>query len=86
MGDIGLERTPLRSAPWLQSEQVTTCLQFKMVAGVACAASATAPQTFDKYGKSTACRSDGEGGPWANDIYVIRGETASVSIYNPTLL
>ena len=34
MGDIGLERTPLRSAPWLQSEQVTTCLQFKMVAGV----------------------------------------------------
>ena len=34
MGDIGLERTPLTSAPWLQSEQVTTCLQFKMVAGV----------------------------------------------------
>ena len=34
MGDIGLEKTPLKSAPWLQSEQVTACLQFKMVAGV----------------------------------------------------
>ena len=48
-----------------------------------CAASATAPKTFDKYGKSTACGSDGEGGPWANDVYVIRGETASVSMYTP---
>ena len=34
-----------------------------------CAASATAPETFDKYGKSTACGSDGEGGPWANQVY-----------------
>ena len=48
-----------------------------------CAASATAPKTFDKYGKSTACRSDGEGGPSANDVYIIRGETASVSMYTP---
>ena len=38
-----------------------------------CAASATAPQTFNKYGKSTACKSDGEGGPWANQVYVIKG-------------
>ena len=37
-----------------------------------CAASATAAKTFDKYGKSTACRSDGEGGPWANQVYVIK--------------
>ena len=48
-----------------------------------CVASATAPKTFDKYGNSTACGSDGEGGPWANDVYVIRGETASVSMYTP---
>ena len=34
-----------------------------------CAASATAPQTFDKYGKSGACRADGEGGQWANQVY-----------------
>ena len=29
-----------------------------------CAASATAPQTFDKYGKSAACKADGDGGPF----------------------
>ena len=34
-----------------------------------CVARATAPKTFDKYGKSTACGSDGEGGPWANQVY-----------------
>ena len=39
-----------------------------------CAASATAPQTFDKYGKSSACRSDGEGGGGANQVYVIKGK------------
>ncbi|XP_068721032.1 uncharacterized protein [Montipora capricornis] len=38
-----------------------------------CAGSATADQTFDKYGTSTACDSDGEGGPWANQVYVIKG-------------
>ena len=36
-----------------------------------CAASATAPQTYDKYGKSTACKDDGEGGPWASQVYFI---------------
>ena len=35
-----------------------------------CVASATAPKTFDKYGKSTACGSDGEGGGWANQVYL----------------
>ena len=39
-----------------------------------CAASATAPQTFDKYGKSVACKADGEGGGWANQVYVIKGK------------
>ena len=38
-----------------------------------CAASATAEQTFDKYGKSSRCQNDGEGGPWANDVYVLQG-------------
>ena len=36
-----------------------------------CAACAIAPQTFDKYGKSTSCKADGEGGPWANQVYFI---------------
>ena len=38
-----------------------------------CAASATAPQTYDKYGKSTACNDDGEGGPYANHVYQLEG-------------
>ena len=39
-----------------------------------CAASATAPQTFDKYGKSTTCNADGEGGPWGNQVYIIKSK------------
>ncbi|XP_020631028.1 uncharacterized protein LOC110068007 [Orbicella faveolata] len=38
-----------------------------------CAASKIAPKTFDKYGKSSACKSDGEGGPWANHVYLTKG-------------
>ena len=48
---------------------------FAVQDGGQCAASATAPQTFDKYGKSTACKADGEGGPSANQVYLIKGET-----------
>ena len=44
-----------------------------------CASSATAGKTFNKYGKSTACKSDGEGGPWANQVYYITGEQLSLS-------
>ncbi|KAJ7380831.1 hypothetical protein OS493_007221 [Desmophyllum pertusum] len=36
-----------------------------------CAASAIAPQTYAKYGKSSACNADGEGGPWANEVYSV---------------
>ena len=46
---------------------------FAVQNGGHCQASATAPQTFDKHGKSTACRSDGEGAAWANQVYVIKG-------------
>ena len=38
-----------------------------------CAASATAAKTYDKYGKSTACRSGGKGGQWANQVYIFQG-------------
>ena len=34
-----------------------------------CASSATAKSTYRKYGVSTACMSDGEGGDWANHVY-----------------
>ena len=45
---------------------------FALQAGGWCVASATAPKTFDKYGKSTACGSDGEGGGWANQVYLLK--------------
>ena len=49
-----------------------------------CAASASAPQTYDKYGKSTACNADGEGGPMANNVYFIKGKSnESYSLYSP---
>ena len=39
-----------------------------------CATSASAAKTFNKYGESSACKSDGKGGPWANQVYYIKGE------------
>ena len=48
---------------------------FAVQDGGQCAASVTALQTFDKYGKSTACKAEGEGGPSVNQVYLIKGET-----------
>ena len=45
---------------------------FAVQNGGQCAASATAAQTFDKYGNSAACKADGEGGTWANQVYLIK--------------
>ena len=39
-----------------------------------CASSRLAEETFNKYGRSSACRSDGEGGPWANQVYELIGK------------
>ena len=56
---------------------------FAVQDGGQCAASATALQSFHNYGKSTACKADGEGGPSANQVYLIKGETAKlVNFYN----
>ena len=56
---------------------------FAVQNGGRCAASATALQTFDKYGISTACKNDGEGGPSANQVYLIKGETLKlINFYN----
>lgn len=38
-----------------------------------CASSRMAHITYRKYGKSNRCR-NGKGGPWANDVYVVRGK------------
>ena len=45
---------------------------YKMFAvqdGGLCLTSATAHQTYNKYGESQDCKSDGKGGPWANQVY-----------------
>ena len=39
-----------------------------------CAASRTGHLTYSRYGRSNRCR-NGKGGPWANDVYVLRGQT-----------
>ena len=39
-----------------------------------CASGPRAHKTFVKYGRSNRCR-NGKGGPWANDVYRIIGET-----------
>ena len=48
-----------------------------------CAASSSATKTFDKYGKSSACSLDGEGGPGANQVYVIKGQRIVISSIAP---
>ena len=42
-----------------------------------CAASAIASFTYDMYGVSSACKPNGKGGPWANQVYVIKGKCSS---------
>ena len=38
-----------------------------------CATGPKACATYKKYGRSNRCR-NGKGGPWANDVYVLRGK------------
>ena len=42
-----------------------------------CASTKRAHLTYRRYGKSNRCR-NGKGGPWANDVYVLRGKNYSV--------
>ena len=72
---------------WHRANPIAKCAvaamkrRYKMFAvqnGGWCAASATAPQTYDKYGKSSACKRDGEGGGWANQVYLTKGTATLV--------
>lgn len=38
-----------------------------------CASARFAYRTYGKYGKSNRCK-NGKGGPWANSVYILRGE------------
>ena len=46
-----------------------------------CATGPRAHLTFKKYGRSNRCR-NGKGGPWANDVYFIRGESKDIFVYD----
>ncbi|KAI8502511.1 hypothetical protein Bbelb_200990 [Branchiostoma belcheri] len=46
---------------------------FALQAGGWCASIATARETYQMYGASSACQADGEGGGWANEVYEIIG-------------
>ena len=37
--------------------------------GGMCVTSARAHETYNKYGESQDCKSDGKGGPWASQVY-----------------
>ena len=43
---------------------------FAVANGGLCLSSATAAITYKKHGESTACKNDGEGGKWANQVYI----------------
>ena len=46
---------------------------FAVQHGGQCFGGANAERTFHKYGKSTSCGKDGEGGAWANQVYLTKG-------------
>ena len=65
-----------RQDPTLKCYQAANRRRYKVFAvqnGGWCASSATAGETYDKYGPSSNCASDGEGGGWANQVYEIQG-------------
>ncbi|XP_078612531.1 uncharacterized protein LOC144882551 isoform X1 [Branchiostoma floridae x Branchiostoma japonicum] len=65
-----------RSDPVEKCYQVALSRGFTVFAvqnGGWCAGSESGRQSYNKYGYSTACGGDGEGGPWANEVYEILG-------------
>ena len=67
---------------WTRRDPIAKCAvaamrkgynMFAVQNGGWCASSANAHDTYSKYGPSTACAGDGEGGPWANQVYVLTG-------------
>ena len=64
---------------WTREDPVAKCAvaamrngynMFAVQNGGWCASSANAQDTYRKYGPSNECEGDGEGGPWANQVYV----------------
>ena len=58
---------------------------FAVQYGGQCMTSATAEKTFNRYGESNQCNTNGKGGSWANNVYIIRGLLIDVMILYFTL-
>ena len=76
---------------WTRTDAINKCYKaakkrgykvFALQAGGWCASSATAENTFNRYGQSFDCIRDGEGGPSANQVYLIKGKELSIIINN----
>ena len=46
---------------------------FAVQNGGLCSSSATAQNTYNKYGPSNECKDDGKGSLWANQVYAFQG-------------
>jgi len=53
---------------------------FALQDGDICLTSSTVHKTFQKYGRSSQCKSDGRGGKKANHVYVIGGIKGMTSL------
>ena len=65
-----------RSDPITKCKKAACALGYKCFAvqhGGWCASSESACSTYGKYGPSTDCQADGEGGAGANEVYRIAG-------------
>ncbi|XP_078379553.1 uncharacterized protein LOC144662584 [Oculina patagonica] len=58
-------------------------LAFALQHGGWCASSATAWETYNKYGQSSDCKEDGKGGNLTNNVYVFQVEEKSVTVPDP---
>ena len=47
---------------------------FAVQNGGQCSGGILVAKTYDRYGRSTACRTDGGGGAWANQVYKFKGK------------
>ncbi|XP_019637236.1 PREDICTED: uncharacterized protein LOC109479688 [Branchiostoma belcheri] len=57
---------------------------FAVQNGGQCFGSANGHNTYNKYGPTTACAADGEGGPWANQVYKIKENSPEECLMDPS--
>ena len=72
-----------RSDPITKCKKAASALGYKCFAvqhGGWCASSESACSTYNKYGPSTRCQADSEGGGWANNVYRIEGNNLLLTL------